>query len=603
MGVLISAHKLAKTFGIQNLFKNITFSVENGQKIGLIGPNGAGKTTLLQIIAQKIKPDAGDVSFAKSLVVGYLEQNPTFQKDEIVIDALLSSAMHPEDASSQARAYELISKLGLEEETEYGQRSTSDLSGGWLKRVALARELMKDPNLLLLDEPTNHLDVVSIQWLEEFLSTQDALAYLIITHDRLFLQNTCDMIFDLDIKNPEGLIRFGGTYADFLDLKDSLIGARHTMLSAQKNTLRRETEWLRRGAKARQTKQTARIDRAHDLKDDVQNLKFVLREKVVTFDFGKRDHNPKKIIELENVSLKRGEKDLFKNFTHIFGGRARTGLLGANGSGKTSLIKLMLQEIQPTSGVIKITDGIELSYFSQKKEDLNPELSVLETICPYGDYVQLQGQAVYAKSYLSRFHFRNDQMDLPVGKISGGEQSRLLLAQLMLGAKSVLILDEPTNDLDIETLDSLQEALAEYPGAVILVSHDRFFMDQVCTEILAIDEKNHKIEKFANVFQWTEWIKGNADAPSVADAPGVSTSPAKKSASNKKLSFKEQHEFDTIEETIQKAEKDLLVLEAKMSEQALSPLDRKKATQDYQTKKESIDALYGRWEHLNALLK
>ena len=215
MGVLISAHKIAKTFGIQNLFKNITFSVENGQKIGLIGPNGAGKSTMLQIIAQKIKPDAGDVSFAKSLVVGYLEQNPTFQKDETVIDALLSSAMHPEDASSQARAYELISKLGLEEETEYGQRSTSDLSGGWLKRVALARELMKDPNLLLLDEPTNHLDVVSIQWLEEFLSTQEALAYLIITHDRLFLQNTCDMIFDLDIKNPDGLIRFGGTYPTF----------------------------------------------------------------------------------------------------------------------------------------------------------------------------------------------------------------------------------------------------------------------------------------------------------------------------------------------------------------------------------------------------
>lgn len=605
MGVLLSAHKIAKTFGVQTLFKDITFSIEDSQKIGLIGPNGAGKSTMLQIIAQKIKPDKGDVSFGKSLVVGYLEQNPTFAKDETVIDALLSGVAFAEDASSQALAYELISKLQLEEETDYGQKKTSELSGGWLKRVALARELMKEPNLLLLDEPTNHLDVVSIQWLEEFLSTQHQLGYLIITHDRLFLQNTCDMIFDLDIKNPDGLIKFSGTYADFLDLKDSLISSQKTLLSAQKNTLRRETEWLRRGAKARQTKQTARIDRAHELKDDVQNLNFILREKKVTFDFGEKDHNPKKIIEMQNVSLTRDTKTLFKDFSYIFGGRARTGLLGANGSGKTSLIKLMMGELKPTSGTVKITDGVEISYFSQKKEDLDPKRSVLDTICPQGDYVQLQGSPVYAKSYLSRFHFRHDQMDLPVGKISGGEQSRLLLAQLMLGAKSVLILDEPTNDLDIETLDSLQEALSEFPGAVILVSHDRFFMDQVCTEILAIDEVEKKIEKFANVFQWSEWIKtkkeGEISRSIQTSTPqqvsSISSATSKKS--NRKLSFKDQHELDNMETTIQKEESLLTSLEAKLSQAGLTFSELQEATKSYNAQKTKVDQLYARWEELS----
>ncbi len=610
MSVLLSAHKIAKTFGVQTLFKDITFSVEDSQKIGLIGPNGAGKSTMLQIIAQKLKPDKGDVSFGKSLVVGYLEQSPQFPKDQTVIDALLSSVMYAEDASSQARAYELIAKLNLETETDYGQKNVSELSGGWLKRVALARELMKDPNLLLLDEPTNHLDVVSIQWLEEFLSTQEKLAYLIITHDRLFLQNTCDMIFDLDIKNPDGLIKFSGTYADFLDLKDSLISSQKTLLSTKKNTLRRETEWLRRGAKARQTKQTARIDRAHDLKDNVYNLATILRDKTVTFDFGEKDHNPKKIIEMDNVSLQRDTKLLFKNFSYIFGGRARTGLLGANGSGKTSLIKLMLGDIPPTSGTVKITEGIEMSYFSQKKEDLDTKTSVMKTLCPQGDYVHLQGQAVYAKSYLSRFHFRHDQMDLPVGKISGGEQSRLLLAKMMLGAKSVLILDEPTNDLDIETLDALQDALAAFPGAVILVSHDRYFMDQVCTEVLAIDEENHKIEKFATVLQWSEWQKnkgrgGPSAVPQeafVAPAPVAPVStPASTpvSKSNKKLSFKEQRELDTMEETIQKAEADVVSIEEKMAQPNLAFPERQEMTRLHQTLKDKIEKLYERWEELN----
>jgi len=606
MGVIASAHKISKTFGIQKLFQGITFSIEDQQKIGLIGPNGAGKSTMLQILAQRIEPDAGDVSFAKNLSVGYLQQNPQFQKDETTIDAILSGASDPTDPVAYGKAFEWMSKLALEDETEGGSKLVSELSGGWLKRVALARELIKDPQLLLLDEPTNHLDVESIQWLEEALSRQYQGATLIITHDRLFLQNTCDMIFDLDRRNPDGLIKFTGTYADFLDLKNSLLDSQQTLFSAKKNTLRRETEWLRRGAKARQTKQQARIQRAGDLKEEVKDLAFITRPREIDFDFGKVEHNPKKLVELKDVGLVRGDKKLFSHWSYTLTGRARIGLIGRNGVGKTSLLKMLMGEIPPSSGTMKTAENIKIAYFAQKKEELDPKLSVLQTISPHGDYVHLRGSPVYAKSYLSRFHFRPDQMDLPVGKISGGEQSRLLIAQLMLRSESVLVLDEPTNDLDIETLDSLQDALNQFEGAVILVTHDRYFMGQVCSEILSFAGPEKPLVSFADLFQWGEWQKAQdkfetspaTDATSTVQPSPVPAAPAVK------LSYKEQREYDLMEKTIADEEAKLAKTEAEIAK--ISPSDYAKlneATALYQKQKDKVDALYERWQELGDKVK
>jgi len=605
MAVIASAHKISKTFGIQTLFKNITFSIEDGQKIGLIGPNGAGKSTLLQILSKRATPDTGDVSFGKNLSVGYLEQTPKFPPDKTVFDVITDDS---DDSQVHGRAWELMSRLALEDQTDGGMKKVSELSGGWLKRVALARELIKQPQLLLLDEPTNHLDVESIQWLEDFLAKQYRGAYLIVTHDRLFLQNTCDMIFDLDKRNADGLIKFEGTYADFMELKTSLIEAQKTLFSAKKNTLRRETEWLRRGAKARQTKQSARINRAHDLKDEVKDMGFVLRDRTVDFDFGRVEHSPKKIIEVKDATLSRGGRLLFKDWNYLLTGRARVGIIGANGCGKTSLLKLMMAEIPPDSGSVKLAEDLKIAYFTQKKEDLDPHKSVLQTIAPHGDYVHLRGQAIYAKSYLSRFHFRPDQMDLPVGKISGGEQSRLLLAMMMLRSESVLILDEPTNDLDIETLDSLQEALATFEGAVILVTHDRYFMGQVCNEILGFEPNTKNIVSFADVFQWNEWFKNleNRDSKENAQsapAPAVQEREKERelSAKGRKLSYKEQREFDGMEKTIADEEAKLGKMESEITNFAnpSNYSELNKLTTAFQTQKDKVDKLYARWEELN----
>lgn len=597
MAILASLHQISKSFGTQTLFKNLTFSIESGQKIGLIGPNGAGKSTLLQILAKKHTTETGEISFAKNLRVGYMEQSPKFNADDTIYEAIVNNSPDPYEAKYIGLTAELMSRLELDRFD--GDKKVSELSGGWLKRVALARELVSEPDLLLLDEPTNHLDLVSIQWLEDFLVKQTAMAYMLITHDRLFLQNTCDWIFDLDRKNPEGLIKVEGTYADFMDLKESLFEAQKHLQAAKKNTLRRETEWLRRGAKARQTKQVARIDRAANLKSEVQNLNTKLRDRTVQFDFGNVGHMPKKIVEAIDITKSINGKPLFKNFNFTLSGRARVGIIGPNGCGKTTLLKILTEQIKADSGQVKMAENIKFAYFSQKKEDLDPNVSVLRTICPDGDYVHVQGKPVFALSYLNKFHFRNEQMDLPVGKISGGEQSRLLLAQLMLQTEPILILDEPTNDLDIETLDTLEEALSAFAGAVLLVTHDRYFMDQVCTEILAFDTNNGDILKFANVLQWQEWQKEN---PVIQQKYSKSEAAKETTKTKKKLSYKEQREYDLMEETIHKEEASLTQMQNEMDKKEIQSnfAKLKDLSEAYQKQKEKIDALYARWEELGA---
>lgn len=602
--VIASLHQISKSFGTQTLFKKITFSVENGQKIGLIGPNGAGKSTLLKILAQQHTADEGDVSFGKNLRVGYMEQSPKFKAEDTIYDSIINNSPDPDDAKYMGLTWELISRLQLDTFDVY--KKVSELSGGWLKRVALARALVGEPDLLLLDEPTNHLDLVSIQWLEDFLVRQTDMAYMLITHDRLFLQNTCDWIFDLDVKNPDGLIKVQGTYADFLDLKESLFEAQVHLQSAKKNTLRRETEWLRRGAKARQTKQVARIDRAGTLKQEVQDLNQKLRDRTVNFDFGDVGHMPKKIVETQGISKALGGKTLFKNFDFILSGKSRVGIIGPNGCGKTTLLKILTEQLKPDTGSVKMAENIKFAYFNQKKEDLNPEMSVLQTVAPGGDYVHVQGKPVFARSYLNRFRFRNDQMELPVGKLSGGEQSRLLLAILMLQTEPILILDEPTNDLDIETLDTLQEALASFAGAVLLVTHDRYFMDQVCTEILAFDTVNGDILKFANVLQWQEWQKAQPSAEKVAKMEAEKVEAAKIAAKStekkslRKLTYNEQRELDNMEKTIHDAEAHLEKLQMEMDSKDIQSNFAKLAevSNAYQAQKEKIDKLYSRWQEL-----
>lgn len=599
MSTLISAYQLSKTFASKTLFQNISFAIEDGEHIGLIGPNGAGKSTLLSLIAKTQQTDTGKISFANNLVLGYLKQKSELNPDESIYDSLMNVTTDIYDADNMQLAFELISKMELDKFPEGTEKLVGTLSGGWQKKVALARELMKKPNLLLLDEPTNHLDLESILWLEEFLQKNTDLALLIVTHDRRFLQNTCKIIFDLDPQLPNGLLRTDGPYSAHLESKMMLLDGQKRLEDKRRNTMTREKEWLARGPQARLTKQKARIERAYDIIDEVKDLEQKNAKRNLDLDFGGTAKSPKRLLEAIKITKAYSGQILYKDFSVMIRPGHRYGLIGPNGAGKSTLLKTLIGKVQPDTGTAFVNEDIEISYFEQGKDQIDLKQTVLKAICPEGDYVHFQGKPVFHRSYLSRFYFKPQQMDMPAGQLSGGELSRLILARLMLKQSHVLILDEPTNDLDVETLEALSECLSEFQGAVILVSHDRYFMDQNCDVIWAFDSHTRNIITFADTNQWEDWHKENKKVIKAAEAAQAKAS-AKSSSQRSGLSFKEKHEFETIEGVIATEEAKL----AQLQHELLLPDTQSNYTKLSQLTKEISDAenkverLFARWDEL-----
>ncbi|MDR3606190.1 MAG: ABC-F family ATP-binding cassette domain-containing protein [Oligoflexia bacterium] len=606
MAILVSAHELRKAYAARPLFDEITFSIESGEKIGLIGPNGAGKSTLLRILAGQIQPDEGTLSFRRGARVGYLEQVPSFTPGatilSTIIEAIPKGAVE-HDWEAQSRALEAMSKLSLDSELGLHAETLVDtLSGGVKKRVALARELVKEPDLLLLDEPTNHLDVESILWLEDFIESAP-FAVMTITHDRAFLQNIANRILELDRRNENGLLSVQGSYADYLDIKSGNMAAQERREVILKNTLRRETEWLRQGAKARTTKQQARIKRAGDLKETVEDVASRNQVRSARIDFQSAERNPKKLLEAKKVSKSLGGRTLFKDFDLLLTPGTRVGLLGRNGAGKSSLIRVLLGIDPPDSGEVFRSDNLSVAYFEQNRESLDPKVTLSKTICPVGDYVDFRGGRVHVKSYLDRFLFSSGQMEMAVGKLSGGEQSRILIAKLMLNEANLLVLDEPTNDLDMATLSVLEECLTDFKGAVLLVSHDRYFLDQVSTKIVAYPG----LHSFVGIDQWETWRK-EAGRTSATPRNGVTsgkTPPAEsvaRASGKRKLSYKEQRELDSMESTIQEVESKLnaLTTESERPENASNATQLAKITAEMSALQSEIERLYMRWSELSS---
>ncbi len=602
MAILVNAHGLTKAYGARPLFSGLSFSVESGQRIGLIGPNGSGKSTLLNIIAGRNTPDEGTLSLQRGLKISFLEQVPIFADGATVLSTVMEGSHDPHEWEEIAKAQEILSKLSLQETANISEETLiQDLSGGWRKRVALARELMRNPDLLLLDEPTNHLDVESILWLEELLAGS-RFATITITHDRVFLQRVSNRILELDRRNPGGLLSVQGDYAKYLELKTEHMRSQEQQEVKLKNTLRREMEWLRRGAKARTTKQQARIQRAGELQEDVAELEYRNKVQNLRLDFQGMEKNPKKLVEAIGIQKNYDKKVVVPKTDVLLTPKSRVALLGPNGCGKSTLVRMLVRAEKPDAGTVFHSDQLKISYFEQHRDSLDPEATLLKSLCPRGDYVDYQGTRVHIRSYLDRFNFRTEQHEIPVARLSGGEQSRLLIAKLMLQEANLLVMDEPTNDLDLQTLDVLAEVLQEFKGAVLLVTHDRYFLSQVANLILAfgMNAKGEKvIEPFSVLEHWEAW---HENQPVLKQEKAVERAAPEKTdkSKKKKLSYKDQRELDGMEEAIKAAETRL----AELTEAGNDPKHASNAKKLAELASEmskaqaEVDRLYARWAEL-----
>jgi ATP-binding cassette subfamily F protein uup len=608
MAILVTARGLGKSFAARPLFEGVGFTLAEGERVGLIGPNGAGKSTLLRILAGADSPDQGELSLRRGLRVGHVAQVPELRPGQTVREAVLdgAAALDAEQRwRAEARADELIARLELSGPQAGADVPVGQLSGGWRKRVALARELLREPELLLLDEPTNHLDVESILWLEELLA-RAPFATVTVTHDRLFLQRVSSRILELDRRNEGGLLSVDGDYATFLERKDALMAAQERREASLRNTLRRETEWLRRGAPARSTKQQARIQRAEALAEAVEELTTRNAVGTAALDFGVAGRQPRRLLEAKGIAKAYGGTTIFRDVDLFLGPGSRVGLIGKNGCGKSTLLRVLVGQEPPDAGRVLAADNLRVAYFEQQRESLDPDATVTDTLCPGGDQVELRGSWVHVNGYLARFLFRPEQALLRVGQLSGGEQSRLALARLMLRPANLLVLDEPTNDLDLATLDVLEETLASFDGAVLLVSHDRYFLDRATTSLLAFPERpGGALTHLVGLDQWEAWYAAEREELKAASARAESAAPRPRpSGPRRKLSYKDQRDFDTIEPRLALAEARLAALEAEQAHPDVSSNAFRlvELAQQIEAARAEIDALYGRWSELESLL-
>ncbi len=602
--VLLSCESISKSYGVRALFANLTLALCEGDHVGLIGPNGSGKSTLLKILTGLESPDQGSRTLRGHTRVGYVPQEPSFPAghsiEHVLQETLTTAGRDPhEEGGRIARAL----SIGTFPDPE---QSVDTLSGGWRKRLAITQALLLEPDVLLMDEPTNHLDVEGILWLERLLRNR-AKAFLVISHDRRFLESIASRMVELNRCYPEGRFEARGRYSDFLEQRDAALQAQADYQSSLANRVRREVEWLRRGPKARTTKAKGRIQSAGKLIEELDQVESRAAQSSIGIDFSASGRKSKQLLVAEQVAKSFNGTPVVTNLDLLLGPGQRLGLLGPNGSGKTTLLRLLAGTLEPDSGTIVRADGLRIVSFEQHRESLDQEAPLRRALAPSGgDAVVYQGRSVHLASWAKRFLFRPEQLDLPVSRLSGGEQARLLIAQLMLQPADLLILDEPTNDLDIPTLDVLEDSLLEFPGALVLVTHDRWLLDRVSTILLALDGTG-RLEWFADYAQWE-----NAQERAAQSETGTNEETAAASTIDqvtggatlrkpKKLSYREQKEWGTIEDSILKAEELVASCQDALQDPAVVSnagelQARSEALVEAQAK---VERLYARWAELD----
>jgi ATP-binding cassette subfamily F protein uup len=603
MSTIVTLRNVSKAFGVRALFSNISMVVSEKERVGLVGPNGSGKSTLLKIMAGLEPMDAGERTLRQGARLAYVAQEDRFEPGATVgqvLEGTLTASFGQAltDVERATRVGVMLGRFGFE---DAGQL-VATLSGGWKKRLAVAQGLITEPDVLLLDEPTNHLDLRTILWLEKFLQSAP-FAFVVVSHDRYFLENVSTRTVELSRVFPEGYLSVDGPYSALLEAREAFLDSQGSLERSLANRLRREIEWLRRGPKARATKAKARIDAAGVLKQDLAATKERNRTAgQVGIDFSATGRRTKRLITVEGLAMAHGGKTLFTGIDLVLAPGARVGLTGPNGSGKSTLLHLLAGEEQPSAGTVTRAPNLAVVTFDQKREQLDKDQILRHAFTPDSDSVIYRGQPVHVVTWAKRFALRPEQLDLPVGLLSGGEQARVLIARLMLRGADVLLLDEPTNDLDIPTLEMLEESLLDFPGAVVLVSHDRSLLDRVSTTILGLDGEGGAA-LYADYAQWEADFLDRERART-REAKAREPKPVRERAetSKKKLTFKEQREWDGMEVAIEVAEANLAACQIALEDPAVASdgaelARRLAASQEAQA---VVDTLYARWAELEA---
>lgn len=617
--------KLTKSFGDLVLFENITFGVAQGQKIGLIAKNGSGKTTLLNIIAGKEDYDSGEVVFRKDLRVGYLEQSPSYPEELTVLQAcfystnetvrLIAAYEEAMERGDNARLEALLTRMDSLKAWDYEQRAkqilgqlkihnfdqkVKELSGGQLKRVALANVLITDPELIILDEPTNHLDLEMTEWLEDYLS-RSTISILMVTHDRYFLDRVCSEILEID---RQQLYSYKGNYSYYLEKRQERIEAINADVERANNLLRKELDWMRRQPQARGTKAKYRIDAYYELEKRAKQQREAGQ---VNLDV-KASYIGSKIFEAVHVSKRFDDLKITEDFNYIFARYEKLGIVGNNGTGKSTFIKMLMGEVAPDSGHFDVGETVRFGYYSQEGLRFDEQMKVIDVVQAIAEYVDLgNGQKLGVSQFLSYFLFTPDKQHNYVYKLSGGEKRRLYLCTVLMRSPNFLVLDEPTNDLDIVTLNVLEEYLRNFKGCVIIVSHDRYFMDKVVDHLLVFRGQADIKDFPGNYSQYREWKavqdQLEKEAEAARQAKNAATTPAKNcrvtTEQKKKLTFKERKEFEALEEEIPRLEQEKADLETAMSSGTLSPDDLLAKSNRIATLMEEIDEKTMRWLELS----
>jgi ATP-binding cassette subfamily F protein uup len=628
---LLRAADLSLSFGSRTLFDRLEFVIEEGERVGLVGVNGCGKSTLMKILAGQQKADTGVLQIQRGTRITFLAQEPTFPDDATVRSELevaqgpLRAALEEHEALSRAletshddktlnrlsqlnehidrhggwdtghKAKKLLDRLGVKD----WERPVAELSGGLRKRVAIARALLSQPDLLMLDEPTNHLDAETVAWLEDELDQFEG-ALLLVTHDRYFLDGLVERMVEVEAPgsaNGGGLISYPGNYETYLEQKFASLQNTEVAEHKRERWIAQEVAWLRKGVEARRTKSKARIDRAQKLLAE----RGFQRPKVPQLQMATAPRLSQTVIEAKGVSQGYGERTLFSQVNLIVQPGERVGIVGPNGAGKTTLLRTLLGEYPPTTGEVKLGPRTKVAYFDQQRLTLDEDATVAENAW-HDEWVQLGNQKVRLSDYLEDLLFPLLMQKQKVSALSGGERNRLLLAKLFLQGANVLVLDEPTNDLDLVTLNVLERQLVEFPGAVLVVTHDRYFLDKVATSILAV-EGDGKVTRYEGNWSMYQRLK---PPPAVPDHKSMAVKPvsdpvtaAKKSG---RLSYKEQREFDGIEAAIETAEKTKASLELQLADPAVFTKSSEVASLSLQLDQASaeVDRLYARWQELQS---